>query len=351
MIHKFLTLCLIAPILLFAKSISLISPNGGEKFTSGQPVTVQWDYESLGYVFLEYSFDNGKNWNVIKEILAREKSYIWVPYTSKRVDNVYFRIIYKSKDTTISDMSDSGFSILPSPDIYEPNNSLSTAYPVSVGDSSVKNASVFQILSTTGDTTDYDVDYYKVLLEAGKVLTVSMFHWEEEYGRHSLQYMLYDSSGSSMFSTRISFTSDENSHTYGLIERTGTYFIKIFCPPYDPYGLEKYSQGRKYGLAIQVSEWFIFNPPFDISDTTFTILASPNDEYEPNNDFASAKPLETGDTVVKTPFSLNIQLTPILAKSIPPASIQTFLKSTSLPEKLYIFLCFLLIISIIVIPF
>ena len=110
----------------FPQSITLISPNGGETFTSGQPVMVRWGVENsekIGsvYVQLEYSVDNGKRWRIISSsVWATADSCIWTPVVKKRVDKVVFRI---TADTNVRDSSDSSFVILPMPgDAYEPND-------------------------------------------------------------------------------------------------------------------------------------------------------------------------------------------------------------------------------------
>ncbi len=52
-------------------------------------------------------------------------------------------------------------------------------------------------------------------------------------------------------------------------------------------------------VLLRVTALTIDNPPSDVSDGSFTILASPPDAYEPNDDFASAYPIALGDSVVK----------------------------------------------------
>lgn len=54
--------------LLATPVITLSSPQGGEIFNpTNQPVTISWSYDNPNsfYLFLEYSSDNGQNWNYI----------------------------------------------------------------------------------------------------------------------------------------------------------------------------------------------------------------------------------------------------------------------------------------------
>jgi alpha-tubulin suppressor-like RCC1 family protein len=61
-------------------SITLLSPNGGEEYHTGDIVTVEWEWEGPIYdVWLEYSIDGGANW--VEMSPANEGntgSYLWV---------------------------------------------------------------------------------------------------------------------------------------------------------------------------------------------------------------------------------------------------------------------------------
>jgi hypothetical protein len=368
----------------FPQSITLVSPNGGETLTSGQPAMVRWKSEKPGvYVWLEYSVDNGKRWRTIStSVWATADSCVWTPMVKNRVDKIIFRITADTNVYALSlrDTSDSSFVILPSSgDDYEPNDDFSSAFPISLGDSAVKNAFVFGADSLESDSAFFDVDYYKVTLEAGKLLTISLIPWNRSYFDDTQQFAfaLFDSSKSLLYSNN-----PINKSGGYYVTRTGNYYIKIrniyysgYGPP-NKYGLsvhqldynnpitivtpnggETFSPKQAvmvqwqqdsicfYDISIQYSidsgkswrnAWYgytssptsrmwrvphlkhgtdralirafptnISNPPFGVSNGTFTILASPNDAYEPNDDFASAKAVELGDSVVKNAIVMN----------------------------------------------
>lgn len=69
------------------------------------------------------------------------------------------------------------------PDNYEPNNSFATAYPLDMGDSVVKNANIFGSVTFGAEQpftfadSGIDVDFFKVSLERGTLLSVTAFPW------------------------------------------------------------------------------------------------------------------------------------------------------------------------------
>lgn len=57
--------------------LKVVTPNGGEVYYPGQQVDLEWDgVVSTQQVLLEFSSDNGTNWNTITEE-ARDKKYNW----------------------------------------------------------------------------------------------------------------------------------------------------------------------------------------------------------------------------------------------------------------------------------
>lgn len=55
------------------------SPNGGESYAFGEPVTIQWFTSgTVAKVKLSYSLDNGKTWKVIANSIANNGSYRWI---------------------------------------------------------------------------------------------------------------------------------------------------------------------------------------------------------------------------------------------------------------------------------
>lgn len=68
--------------LLATPVIALTSPVGGEIFNTNEPVSISWSYNNPDafYLYLEYSTDNGQNWNYIDlpQITGTSGTYEWV---------------------------------------------------------------------------------------------------------------------------------------------------------------------------------------------------------------------------------------------------------------------------------
>ena len=59
-----------------AQNLRLLSPNGSETISVDSEILIQWDgVQDSNLVKLEYSIDNGNNWNVIA--IGRWSSYLW----------------------------------------------------------------------------------------------------------------------------------------------------------------------------------------------------------------------------------------------------------------------------------
>jgi hypothetical protein len=86
------------------------SPNGGESLWVGEPYQITWDTSgSVGPVRLEYSTDNGVNWNTITASTTNDRSYTWTVPDDK---STQCRIrISEASDGDPSDTSDGVFTI------------------------------------------------------------------------------------------------------------------------------------------------------------------------------------------------------------------------------------------------
>jgi hypothetical protein len=366
---KSFMLLLIMEATAFSQSITIVSPNGGEIFTPGQQIAIRWT--SKPYHLLEFgegffSVDNGVSWTSCGTTTMPncDSVSLTVPY-SKRGSN---RALVKVKawdlaDNKASDVSDGNFTIQgATPDAYEPNDDFASAYPITVGDSAVKNAFFFN--GTDIDTSISDEDFYKVTLTQG--MPVSIFTCVDSMDVYA-NIAVYDSSKrlvdsgiatltytvpkSGVYYCKI-FTNDRHCWTkYYLSIRQGDLLVTILSPN----GGEVYNGGQRVkirfaqGGAVPVLKAFSFSlnggasweqamtlsadsgfitwivpylkertdlvkiivssgfsrigqpkdSSYDYSDKAFTILVSPPDAYEPNHDFASAYPIGLGDSVVK----------------------------------------------------
>lgn len=96
------------------KSITVLTPNGGESWLAGETHEIQWTSEGVENVNLAYSLDGGASWTVIDSTLASYGTYPWhLPSNIAASDNCLLRIS-SSSDPTIVDVSNSVFSIMQS---------------------------------------------------------------------------------------------------------------------------------------------------------------------------------------------------------------------------------------------
>lgn len=92
--------------------IIVTSPNGGEKWTAGAAHRIKWTSTgSVGNVKIEYSTDNGSKWSTVTASTANDGIYNWIlPNVSSNQCLVWISDV---SDSSISDISDNVFSILP----------------------------------------------------------------------------------------------------------------------------------------------------------------------------------------------------------------------------------------------
>jgi hypothetical protein len=98
---------------IFAQTITVLVPNGGENWEVGSTQTITWaSGGTVGKVKIEYSTDNGGSWKNIKASTDNTGSYSWEipnePSTSCLVK-------VSEKDGDPSDTSDATFSIIAVP--------------------------------------------------------------------------------------------------------------------------------------------------------------------------------------------------------------------------------------------
>ncbi len=98
-------------------TITLISPNGGEHFTVGNSVNIQWSSFNFNeHVKIELSVDDGSTWDAITVDAENDGSYIWSvpdrPTTKGRIR------VTGSPTYTIQDASDAAFTISGSNFVY-----------------------------------------------------------------------------------------------------------------------------------------------------------------------------------------------------------------------------------------
>ncbi len=92
--------------------VSLIYPNGGESFGTGTGQYIEWDFNAVTTVKLEYSDNNGSTWTTIGTAPAADKYANWLlPSTS---GTQYLVRVSDNSVSTVSDNSDMVFNLFTS---------------------------------------------------------------------------------------------------------------------------------------------------------------------------------------------------------------------------------------------
>jgi hypothetical protein len=93
-------------------SLTVSSPNGGENWEVGSTHNIAWTSTGIvGNVTIECSTDNGSNWTNIAASTVNDGSHNWT-IPDKPSGNCLIRISASDLDVSISDVSDSVFSIV-----------------------------------------------------------------------------------------------------------------------------------------------------------------------------------------------------------------------------------------------
>ncbi len=226
--------------------ITLISPNGGENFRTGQKITVSLTADPLlGELSYYYSVNNGKSWNEIGHYQSGSEPWTWtIPALKTRTDQALFKVSRFADSDPLFDVSNGTFTIQAAqPDAYEPNDVMSSAYPIAIGDSVVKNAST--CLYSPVDSF-MDVDCFKVNLTSGSLVRIR--DWVSD-ADGSGQMPRMDVFGAFGQLFPIPGSIDYNSLCYNQyynIIRSDVYYIQVW-----PAGFWGAGNWEKYGLSIK----------------------------------------------------------------------------------------------------
>jgi len=89
------------------------APNGGETFTVGAPVSIQWQtrpYASIANVDVQVSGNAGSSWTTLASAIANSGSYSWTPTSTGSQYRV--RVVSHATDSNVgSDDSDANFTV------------------------------------------------------------------------------------------------------------------------------------------------------------------------------------------------------------------------------------------------
>jgi hypothetical protein len=92
-----------------APTITVIAPNGGEKYTSGDSIAIRWSSNDVTTVTIAYSDDNGSSWHVIQASVPATLSQIkWV---APDVVSTTYLVRVSSNNPAASDQSNAPFAV------------------------------------------------------------------------------------------------------------------------------------------------------------------------------------------------------------------------------------------------
>ncbi len=135
-----------------ASSISLTSPNGGENWLIGSTQIVRWNVNLVSNIKIEYTLDNGTNWNLIVESLAGSAdAYTWnVPAVPSSLCKIKITDI---ANPALIAMSAGNFNIL---DASQDNIPATDQVYVQAGIHADENFVAETLLRVRGDSVNID---------------------------------------------------------------------------------------------------------------------------------------------------------------------------------------------------
>ncbi len=95
------------------KTVTVIEPNGSEHWQGNSVQAIKWSSSGIDSVIIEYTLDNGLNWNTITTNAQSTGFYNWNPLPNTPTTNAKIRIIDADEGFPI-DESDGLFTIEPS---------------------------------------------------------------------------------------------------------------------------------------------------------------------------------------------------------------------------------------------
>jgi immune inhibitor A len=196
-------------------NITVISPNGGERFKVGSAREIKWTSGLVDKVKIEYTVDGGTNWlPVADNLTASTGTFSWTVPNSLST-NCKVRISDQS-NSSLNDVSDAAFTIATTGVVIEiePNDTIQQAMSVSYADT--VDASINPI---------GDIDYYKFQATSGDTLTI---YAENRNGSQLTgNISLLDVNGNYIIRYIEQFTGNSFKQRYVFVApSTSTYYIR-----------------------------------------------------------------------------------------------------------------------------
>jgi len=101
-----------APFRIFTKTLSVLSPNGGESWPVGSTQTIMWNSQFVeNTVQIQASYDNGATWSIVKRMAnVKDGQSQWA--IPDRISDTCLIKIFDMAETEVTDISDAPFSIV-----------------------------------------------------------------------------------------------------------------------------------------------------------------------------------------------------------------------------------------------
>lgn len=161
-----MTLILSVSTMTFGQNITVVYPNGGENWEAKKTPYIKWQTESTSNVTIEYSADNGINWNSITTVPASSKTYYWtIP------SNISNQCKVRVSTGTNTDDSDANFSIIANNETVYRIVVLGSSTAAGTGPTNVNNAWVWMYRDYL---TQLDTRYEVINLALGGTTTYNI---------------------------------------------------------------------------------------------------------------------------------------------------------------------------------
>jgi len=203
-----------APSIQFVQQITIVAPNGGEKWRAGTVKKITWLTHTAGDVRVEYQSSPGGGWSVATAgTPALAEFYNW---TLPALESGECRLrLTNLTDGSVTDESDSLFTItqiVPTAE-SENNNTANLANWIEYGD--VLDAAI---------SPDGDVDYYRFWGAKGDTAEI----WGESRGDSSLagRIILYSSDGTGLYENDGYLNPPEDQRIACILPEDGVYYIR-----------------------------------------------------------------------------------------------------------------------------
>ncbi len=95
-----------------SKTLAVVEPNGGENWQGNSIQTIKWSSSGIDSVIIEYTIDNGLNWEPITTNAPSTGFFAWSPLPNTPSTNAKIRVL-DAEDGVLRDESDGVFTIEP----------------------------------------------------------------------------------------------------------------------------------------------------------------------------------------------------------------------------------------------